>query len=549
MSLIVTTLFQRDEYNKKTPQATQNVLQFLIALKQPLKIIQGYLDKHPTDINGRNNLCGHLSPLAVSALTGRHDVAEFLLSQKADPTLSDTQDFTPLHHAALRGDERMIDLLLRTNRVAQEALRNCLGQTAQDLTRAIAPHPFPRDDEVVFQFQNPEGKIVPGTAAQFRQLTGKQYVRSLIWTRKSMEFNWVEGFDLPNTNSRLNAVLQKKYKAYLRSGTPRTYVVRKKTIGCSVRVAQPIRALGIVCIYKGKMIDEASASDEHLYNGVDGSQFCNEGPLIADSFPNSALCPISFEGKSVNCVYALRNLKSHEDVCIDYGISHPLKLGRHIELNRQELEQYFQKNSLQTLLKYFLEKRLFFTTGNEREEFGFLNTTLYLGYLLETPASLFDLILKEIVRLDALKFLLENEGFDDLFADFDQVELIASAFLQFFELLNKQPQDQDGIKAFFSKQNRTLTARTFVLLLYWVIIEESIVLSDLPPIIAVLQDLEIFTQTENDEAVKEKTLTMLRSLPSLQFIKLRIFVKETSLFSPLQKVKILLLLDELKTPN
>jgi len=79
---------------------------------------------------------GRLDPSAAlrdAAAAGQLDVARFLLDNRADVSARDTKGTTPLHLAAIRGDERMVALLLEQGADPRAGDKD--GDTPRDLTR------------------------------------------------------------------------------------------------------------------------------------------------------------------------------------------------------------------------------------------------------------------------------------------------------------------------------------------------------------------------------------------------------------------------------
>jgi ankyrin repeat protein len=75
-----------------------------------LQAIKLLLDGNPDLIFSKDSL--GLTPLHVAALTGRRDVVQLLLANKADVNARDKDGYTPLHWAADRGHKDLVKLLL-----------------------------------------------------------------------------------------------------------------------------------------------------------------------------------------------------------------------------------------------------------------------------------------------------------------------------------------------------------------------------------------------------------------------------------------------------
>jgi hypothetical protein len=372
-------LFPRDQYGKQG-----NGLQFLIALKQPLRNIQDYLDKHPELLNGYKQKFFNLSPLAVCAMAGRYDVAELLISRGADPKVVDIHGFSPLHHATVRQDLKMKELILKTNQAGLKTLRNCLGQTYEEIERLFG-RPLPKDDEHVFYFKNATGQIVQGTALQFKEMTGKQFVLTSIFTTESLYFQWLknEFRTLPPISEAQN--LSMRYEVYL-ANPPRIYLDKKGPQNWGVFAGEIIKADQVFCTYRGHQTQD-DFHTEYQFRDMDGRQFCNEGPLINDGFPNCGLSRIFYRGEWISVAWAFDDIRPGEELLLHYGDGHVVKARRHFELNPPSLERFCKEHSLSQLCKQRIRGQL-----DQPHE-------IRMNYLLCTPSSLADLVLRNIISI------------------------------------------------------------------------------------------------------------------------------------------------------
>jgi ankyrin repeat protein len=105
----IAQIFPKAEYGSVKPM----VLHYLIALDQPEKNIRGWLEKNQQFLNHSDENYLKLTPLAVCVLKQNKNMTEFLLSKGADPTIGDYKGWTPLHHAAVFGNNEILQLLIQ----------------------------------------------------------------------------------------------------------------------------------------------------------------------------------------------------------------------------------------------------------------------------------------------------------------------------------------------------------------------------------------------------------------------------------------------------
>ncbi len=67
------------------------------------------------------------TPIHIAAMKGHYAIAEFFLTNKANPNLQDNDGFTPLHEAVKAGNLEVVNLLIKNH--ANVNSRDCIGRT------------------------------------------------------------------------------------------------------------------------------------------------------------------------------------------------------------------------------------------------------------------------------------------------------------------------------------------------------------------------------------------------------------------------------------
>lgn len=242
-----------------------------------------------------------ISPLHLAAMKGRVDVATLLIENGASLESEDHKKYTPLHHAALTGNDRMVSLLKR--KWANEFAENIHGGTYLDiqrLTRQLVDTSYSINDLEDAINNNTNLGLNPScfnsnvTLVMENVITPQQLVDR--WATKLTQ---TKDFQLLES---IQADLLKKYAVY--KANPPDLIVDHlaqddgftlmiPSYPCGVFAGQTIKAGQIIREYVGQIVDGAQKDKTYFFKDIDATTFRNEASMMMnDKTHNGIICPI-----------------------------------------------------------------------------------------------------------------------------------------------------------------------------------------------------------------------------------------------------------------
>jgi hypothetical protein len=346
-----------------------------------------------------NRPLSHLqfSCLQLAIMCGNQVMSEFLASYEGvDINCQDAKGFTPLHHAAVTANDKMIDVLKKKK--ANESLKNYRNGTYIDLLCTTQFSHF-------FQSQNDN----PFTSQEDYFKRVKAYFAHNIYTpAKIIADDYINGTISTKKRSIVYEKVEKQYPTFTKQ-RPKLALVQSPGIGFDVIAQQNIKKGEIICEYSGYDVSMdkdpfAPPQDlEYQMGTIDGdyqsAPIRGFGPLINDSFPNA--CSIQIENLNGRdnrpLIIALEDINKGDRICINYRRL-LLKSGWHKELRIKNLEAFFNKHNISTIMQWIQECPQL--TNNKH----FHEITQFF-YILSTPSALIRLFVKRIVTLEELLLL------------------------------------------------------------------------------------------------------------------------------------------------
>ncbi len=327
------TIFPEKDYKRA---GSEMVMHYWVVLDQPIEKIKEWVKKYPEWVNHRDPKFFNLTPLAVCARKGNHAAARVFLDNGGDPTLGDHKEWTPFHHAAVIEDKDMLKLL--KEKVEDHAAKRLLTHhqgTYEDFQNLFSRR-LPLPKEIVCDYRE-DGVVKPCTAKEFRERTGAIFCNHPFITPQEFIKLWMNREDSEEIDPRSTLLQTDEYERYL-SHPPRLSFGKESPSspqGYDVYVEQPVKAFEVVTTYEGALESEPSQI-EYFMEGINGKKIRNLGPMVNDGFPNCFCRKVVYKGILHLMLVAMKDLKSGEKLCWNYGINHGVKLDiPHIELNSE----------------------------------------------------------------------------------------------------------------------------------------------------------------------------------------------------------------------
>lgn len=269
-----------------------------------------------------------LSPLHLAAMKGRVDVASILIENGACLDSEDHKKFTPLHHAALTGNDKMVSLLRK--KWANEFATNIHDGTYLDiqrLTRQVA-------DTEASSITDLEDSLITNTNLGLNPScfhSNVTLVTENVITPQQLIDRWASELSQTNHLQMLESIqsdMLKTYTAY-KANPPELIVdhlpqddgitLTIPSYPCGVFAGQTIKSGQIIREYIGQIVDEAPKDKTYFFKNIDGSTFRNEASMMMnDAFPNSLISPIyNVNGLEVRWVIiALKDIQPGEEIIV-----------------------------------------------------------------------------------------------------------------------------------------------------------------------------------------------------------------------------------------
>ncbi|MDX8431695.1 MAG: ankyrin repeat domain-containing protein [Candidatus Algichlamydia australiensis] len=342
-----------------------------------------------------------LTPLHVAVITENFPAVGELLKRGADPTAQDNEGWTPKHHAALIEDSAILNLLLPKG---GNEVKNKNGGTWKDLRELAFPeNQEPPEDQNVFYYEL-EGRVVPGTAKKFQELTGAKFAHQMLANPGFFNHQWrqvKEEHSLSNLclkiHDRTHPVVLEKYKKFMQK--PPNLYLKKTRAGYGVFANEEIPSGSIALTYFGRALIEENSSDYRM-DLCDGKEEGNLGTRVNDGQPNvTPLFLKNFAGlPSLRLFYTIKKIFPGEQLLFSYGEGHTVKYERYINIAgiKAAIKEYRDESLKEKISLY----KKFYDERNEIELQGQMAT---LDYLFSSPLLQLKLLLKGVLTINVLK--------------------------------------------------------------------------------------------------------------------------------------------------
>lgn len=382
-------------------------LHYLI-LYQKVQAEAGWIEKYSAYVDAKEPE-SLLTPLHLCAILGDEETAQALLRHpRVSIAEQDMRKWTPLHHAALREDPKMLELLQEVDKVKNSSaavLRNQNNGTYQDLRRMAFPQEIHPNLEV-FKYKNSTGAIVGGKPANFQEMTGARFARQMCASPAFFISEWKDPSKIATAEIENAELLKDDYQRYQQEGS--LLYLGKSRVGNGVFAMSTIPVDTIVVDYLGESTPDRSNTLYRVHL-CDGAKRRNLGPMINDGFPNCVDVPLAnlFGYPLIRVLRTTCQVEQGEELLWNYGIDHPVKIDVYLSLARLQTEQWFIDRSLFNRYVDLLE--ILRNQEKKDMDLAYRKLMTYLNYLFTTPSYQILMLLKRKVIAKDLFSIIRHD--------------------------------------------------------------------------------------------------------------------------------------------
>lgn len=347
---------------------------FFIVHNPSEEAVRKQIDQHNVNNKEPNY---NLTVVAVAVMKKRYKTLKYVLFKKrAQPNLQDLSGSTPLHYAATLRDKTSLEILQKAAKVRKIQLD--IFKLFPGWRRVLEPI-VPKQIEQGFKAK---------TGADFcPEVSGKAEDMPLLlaYRLKKGALGFYEKLISDSLYPELDRL-------------PKLVLDDKLGVCTCERIA-----VNKLCgIYGGELDFSKKLENGFKFKCFNATEKRNHIPHIKDAFPNCRFVRIYHpDGRYYQGIVSLREIHKGEPLYLDYGQNHKVKLNAREELNFDELVRYFKKNSIMEIGHQLahLKGRI---KENKRKKplliflcYQYKTLQSYLGYLFNTPSTLFLLALHD----------------------------------------------------------------------------------------------------------------------------------------------------------
>ena len=369
-----------------------------------------------------------ITTLHLAVMTGQYETVKKLLTiMKVDPNSADWHGWTPLHHATVLQNARMINLLVKFG--ARCDLQNDQEGTPVDLHEMIHADSIPLKEKI-YQVKD-DGDFEEMSREDFEEISGAKYI-DRMWVKPEIFLQiWTQATpSIPKGNFIKEC--RKQYYDLTRDVQTIALQVegqdetgKKIPIGSSTVAMRDIKNNELICEYLGSYCPSEEIldheSDTYRMSRIDGISARNLGPIIPDGLPNAMTLPLlNTKGLPERSVLvASRDIPKGTPIAWDYGKS-TIKIARlgatdaeksslsnrYIEVFPHTLDTFLQANDFKTILMNFHQ---FLLTRKPLYDYENLSNLSVILYVLNTPIVFIKHVLNGNLSKKDLALLFDKE--------------------------------------------------------------------------------------------------------------------------------------------
>lgn len=337
-------------------------------------------------------------------MAGNFEAAKKLLKAGVSELRKDQRGWTALHHAALRSDAKMLEILMPHDKVTN------FGWTAFELQQRLTPH------QSFQSFWYKEGSDSPPSKAppwRFKELTGTTLVDTTFVTSAFLAARWHTPKEQDDKDDDLFAILCKSFEK-LHITDDKVYLSKTKQVGFGTFARVAIRAGEVFMRYCG--VASTRSGGSYILEDVDAEQFGSLASRVNHSYPNALLHYIQRGEIEEPVLIASEDISPDDEIFINYGGSYSEVIGGDpLELNYDKLvtfvQTHFSTEKATATFMHEMHRLQSLPQPSSESLIKMVRLQNSLGYLLSNPQNLKRLIQEKILSSSIYaRFLM---GFGD----------------------------------------------------------------------------------------------------------------------------------------
>lgn len=326
-----------------------------------------------------------LSAFHLAVMSDNDAAMETLHNAKAKINLPDFQKYTPLHHAAMKGNTTAVSRLLTWG--ANPNSVNSFGGTYADLLRFNKPFRNSSDNEV-----DPNNYEVDA------QCWGNDV--TFVHENVAKPEHLIKQWSIParTTNSIYPKEKLRAYQEFIQNPPP-LEIKQIKPGMCGVFAMSDIKRGDVVAEYIGEVIDPSEyRNPTYLWEQdskfhIDGATYRSAGAMINEGFPNVFIQDLHQSAKGLldrYVVIALDDIAKGEQLVTSYGFGY--KFTDFEELRQEAKDKFFKETSWPEIDKVLSNILANFMATSDLDALRKgLSMEFKVGYILSHPSFLEEL--------------------------------------------------------------------------------------------------------------------------------------------------------------
>jgi hypothetical protein len=350
-----------------------------------------------------------LTALHLATIQGSYDlVREMLQSGLVDVNAKDRRGWTAMHHAAVKGDREMINLLKSYG--GDPTILNHRSGNVADLLNLCSPVKVDENQPLPLVVWKENQEQRPLTFAEFKKIAHAEYLTEYFVDPAWLLKDWEKNTTYTCHPFFRNLNISQRFSEY-RKNPPHLILERDPQVGLDVKTADKLMKGQGVTEYLGEVVSSTAEIKnlEYVLESVDGNGKRNLGPIINDGFPNVTSITEFNAGMKRHFMFMLDDAEAGERLCWNYGSGHDVKAKvPHVELRREAILSFFKKHSL-SLLAMEIKQALKAEKASTSETLDIYSKIDKVKYIIDTPTSLLHLLFANVITLKDFEELLHDQ--------------------------------------------------------------------------------------------------------------------------------------------
>lgn len=380
-------------------------------------VIKFYKDSIPAEFKNNPTFRYRLKSLHIATILNRLDLVTQLIDAGAEVEVYDHRKWTPLHHAALSGNKKIIQFLCDQG-ANQKALTDSEG-TYEEILRLTQPPKYDPKAPINLLLEDSNDKVSQLTHELFKKLTNSQYLDESYVDRAYMIQKWrdTELNKAPSEGDPSQSICEsfkEQYKKFMHNPVQHkirqlTHDDQKKKLafspGFGVFATKSFKLGEVLGEYKAHIGPELK-NDFTLAKYWQGLDYRNEIVIANDGFPNALILNINnTQGLPERPIMvSTAPIEAGEQICWDYSSNHTIKVQQYLEFRGMALRKFVNSTQLDKVTD--LVKRV--SHHYSKASFEDLAMHTHLQYIVETPRVLYNMVWDGSTEASVLKKIVSE---------------------------------------------------------------------------------------------------------------------------------------------